>query len=139
MSAAHDLLFRMRIALTHKSFEARPVACISAWDANVQDPQTGHHRIDVALTLRWTEDGVRKSLKVWKRGETWCAVNRWTSVDGKEARELVLSLFGMKPGDTDSDYFAGWTKEQLAFASAWADTLSCEREARFCDENGDLR
>ncbi len=37
----------------------------------------------------------------------------------------------MKPGDTDSDYFANYTSAQLAFASTYGDELSMTAEERY--------
>lgn len=56
-----------------------------------------------------------------------------TCLDGIEAKEGVLSLVAMKPGDTDEEYFADYTEEQLAFAKEYGEALSCEREARYCN------
>ncbi len=96
---------------------------IHAFDAQRTDHQTGHQRIDVVI---------KQGRKVvFPRGATWCAVNRWTAIDGKEARALVLSLAAMKPGDTDADYFADYTPAQLAFAEAFGEELSMVREERY--------
>lgn len=60
------------------------------------------------------------------------------TVDGRRAKELVMSLVAMKPGDTDSEYFDSYTPEQLEWANRYGEELSCEREARYCDENGNV-
>lgn len=108
-----------------------PPICITAYDANRTDPQTGHMFIDVVV-----RQGGRT---IFGRGQLWCAVNRWTTIDGIEARALVMCLVAMKPGDTDSDYFAHYTAEQLEWARTYGDGLSCERERRYCDENGNVK
>ena len=103
---------------------------IRAWDANHRD-STGHNRIDAEL-----RQGARV---IFARGDTYCATPGHCSVDGIEARELVCSLFAMKPGDTDAEYFGGYTPEQLEWAQANGEELGMLREFRFCDENGNVR
>src|ERR1700678_2705124 len=91
---------RLRVAM------GAPLVIVDAFDGGPEAYPGTHHRIDVE---------VRQGGKViFPRGATWCAVNGWTSIDGIQAKELVLSLVSMKPGDTDSDYFASYTPEQLA-------------------------
>ena len=128
LESAHDWLFTLRVS----PFVGDVPIMIYAFDANHTDHHTGHVRIDVI---------VRHCGKtIFKRGDTYCAVNRWTAIDGIAARELVMSLVARKPGDTDQDYFASYTPEQLAFAEKYGDALSCEREARYRDpETGAIR
>lgn len=76
---------------------------------------------------------------VFPRGSTWCGMPRGSSLDGNEAKELVASLFAMRPGDTDREYFDSYTPEQLAWAEANGEELGIEREIRYCDENGAVR
>lgn len=101
---------------------------IFAFDANYTDPETGHMRIDVEV---WHGPDC-----IFRVGDTWCAVNKWTSLDSDAAKELVLSLVAMRPGDTDSEYFNRYTPEQLSFASAFGEELGLVRESRYCDGNG---
>lgn len=37
----------------------------------------------------------------------------------------LLSFLTLRPGDTDAEYFDGYTDAQLAFADEHAETLSC--------------
>lgn len=53
------------------------------------------------------------------------------SIDGKEAKSLVLSLVGMKPGDTDEEFFAHYSAEQLAFVSKFGDYFEMEARYRY--------
>lgn len=130
----HDRLFGMRVDLTGRNARGGAVLAITAYDGNHTDPQTGHHRIDVRARMYTTgPNGKRRMRTIFKRGETYCAVNRWTSIDGKEARELVLSLLSMKPGDTDSEYFASYKPHQLDFASTYGEEVSMVRYDRFGD------
>jgi hypothetical protein len=87
-----------------------------------------HTRIDAEATLI-REGGRRETL--WPRGATWCGIPNGKSIDGEDAKELVLSLLAMKPGDTDEDYFAGWTQAQLDFASRYGEELSLTAMDRY--------
>lgn len=105
---------------------------IHAFDANDTD-STGHSRINVEVRLNG------KTI-IHKGCTTWCGVSAGTSLDGIAAKELVLSLVAMKPGDTDEDYFGNYTPVQLDFAETYSDDLTMARLARYCDpETGECR
>ena len=111
-------------------FTLRPMrgVTIRAFDGG---PAGTHHRIDVEVRA----DG----KLVFPRGATYCAVPGHTPIDGIDARETVLSLVAMKPGDTDEEYFASYTPEQLAFAVEHGEEIDTVRSERYCDENGNVR
>jgi hypothetical protein len=121
-----DLLFTLRV----KCFVHEPMVIIRAYDK----PCFGR---------AWAIDvEVRQGGKViFPRGQLHCAsaVSTSESQDGNAAKELVLSLVAMKLGDTDPDYFADYSLEQLDWAASYGDALNMEREIRYCDENGNLR
>lgn len=56
-------------------------------------------------------------------------------IDGREARECVLSLFCLKPGDTDEEFFEHYTPEQLDFVRTYGEELDTVRYARFPELN----
>lgn len=61
-------------------------------------------------------------------------------MDADDSDATVLSLMNfltLKPGDTDDDYFKGYSDVQRAFCDAHADALSVEAFSRF--GLGDLR
>lgn len=95
---------------------------------------TEYPRIDVE---------VRQGGKViFPRGSLWCGVPRGMpfASDDIQARELVMSLVGTKPGDTDADYFEGYTPEQIAWAERYGEEIDIERMCRYIDprdEGGD--
>lgn len=122
-----DYLFTLRVRLSGG------MATITAWDGRHQDPNTGHSRIEARLVWRPSAANPLEGQprEIFPRGAPWCAVNRWTSIDGPEAKSLVMSLFAMKPGDTDRDYFDGYTPDQLSWADAYGEELSLERLHRF--------
>ena len=53
------------------------------------------------------------------------------SIDSYEAVESIMGFLTLRPGDTDADYFAEYTSEQLRFCDDHAEALRCEVEARF--------
>lgn len=115
-------LFTIRIDVAKRD-ERRRFVTIYAFDGNHCDPRTGHNRIDVVCTL----DG----KTVFAKGDTWCATPCGKSIDGKDAKELVCSLIAMKPGDTDADYFKGYTLAQLAFAEEHGEYIAMIGEDRY--------
>lgn len=59
---------------------------------------------------------------------------------GNYAKELATSLAAMRPGDTEAEYFEGYTAEQRDWAIQNGEELSMLREARYCDpETGAVR
>jgi hypothetical protein len=127
----NDVLFRMRVTLTNRNY-GNVVLAVTAFDAYEPIPPYSHQRIDIEATLYTTDaNGKRAGQKLFKRGDTWCAVNSSTAIDSEDAKELVLSTLAMKPGDTDEDYFAHYTEAQIAFAESYGETLSCEAMHRF--------
>jgi hypothetical protein len=123
----HDLshLFTLRVRVRTD----RPTIIIHAFDG--PNFSCTHSRIDVEVRMG--------GKVIFPRGATYCAVPAGTSTDGIDAKELVMSLVAMQPGDTDDEYFASYTPEQLAFAKEYGEALGCEREYRYCDENGNVR
>jgi hypothetical protein len=116
----HDHLFTLRVALS-KGF-----ATIYAFDA-YQTDSTGHSRIDVEVR--------HEGKTIFPRGAMWCGTPSHVTVDGKAAKALVLLLVAMQPGDTDADYFASYTPEQIAWAEEFGDELNMAREARYGEDS----
>lgn len=123
-----NVCFRLRVPLSN----GRTLA-VTAWD---NAPSSGtHQRIDVRARVLWTENGKRRSATTFKRGDTYCGIPYHYCTDSKEAKALVLALLAMRPGDTDDDYFADYTDEQLAFAHAYSDDITCERMRRYGEDS----
>lgn len=51
--------------------------------------------------------------------------------DSDEALAALLGFLTLRPGDADSEYFEGYTPEQIAFCEQHADALSLEAFNRF--------
>lgn len=110
----------------HYKLSTGPVT-ITAWEGPFQEPN--HVRIDCELK--------HNGKVVFARGDTCCATPG--CIDDNEAKELVTSLFAMRPGDTDREYFDSYTPEQLAWAEDNGVELSMLSQDRYCDENGNIK
>ena len=115
-----DFLFTLRVCV----FASEPLVVVNAFEG--RDAGRGrmgdrHNRIDVEV-----RQGGRV---VFPRGALYCGLPTFKSIDGPDARELVLLLVAMTPPcfghcDTDADYFADYTSEQLAWAERHGDGVS---------------
>lgn len=126
-----NIAFTLRIRLYRKEHDPRVITIVAYEDK--WDLASSHGRIDVE---------VRHGGKViFPRGQLHCAVSKACghSSDGMAARELVMSLVAMRPGDTDADYFADYTPEQIEWCEEHGEALDMERMARYCDANGNVR
>lgn len=67
-------------------------------------------------------------------------IPRGHSIDGNYAREAVLSLFALKPGDTDDEFFADYTEAQRSFVEQYGEQIDMIRLERYCDpKTGEAR
>jgi hypothetical protein len=55
------------------------------------------------------------------------------TIDSDECVRSLMTFLCLRPGDTDAEYFAGYTEEQLAFAREHAEALALEVEAWFTE------
>jgi len=54
--------------------------------------------------------------------------------DSDQCVAALLGFLTLRPGDTDADYFADYTPEQMTFCGQHAETLSCEAVTRFGED-----
>lgn len=100
-----------------------PTFTLLTWDTG----RTGWGKWLVGYRLTMLQDGRRTVLF---QGEDFgCAP--MDSIDSDAAVEGVMSFLTLRPGDTDDEYFADYTPEQLEYCSRHAEALSCEVERRF--------
>lgn len=92
-------------------------------------------RVKLTCEVRWAGE------VIFPRKQLHCALHG--SSDGLKARELVLSLLAMHPGDgngVDDDFYEGYSKEQLDFVITHGEAIDMERQSRYCDsETGECR
>jgi hypothetical protein len=124
MKTAENHYFTLRVKLSDG------MCVIRAFDGG--NGLLGGYRIDVEVRMN--------GKIIFPIGATYCSTPACggMSVDGVHAKDLVMSLVAMKLGDTDDEYFASYTSEQLAWAERYGEELDCERQTRYCDENGNV-
>jgi hypothetical protein len=126
-----DRLFRLIIKLPGGT------AIVTAWEGK-PGYYPNHTRVD--CELRWRSATSTNRTKrgaapcVFERGQVYVGIPGHQTIDGRYAREAVLSALAVKPGDTDSDYFEDYTPEQLEWTSAHGEDLSLEAAGRYGDE-----
>lgn len=109
-----NIAFTLRL----RPFRDRPTIVVKVWD-------DAYPRLDVE---------VRQGGRViFERGTLWCGLPRHggKSSDGAYARRLVCDLVGMAPGDTDAEYFAGYSETQRTWAREYGEAVRCEGEVRY--------
>ena len=82
-----------------------------------------HTRLDLELKY--------KGKTLFKAGQLWIGIPSHQSIDGDYAERAVAETFALKPGDTDRDFFAGYSAEQLEFVSRWGDYISMWIEEKY--------
>jgi hypothetical protein len=120
-----DFLFELRV----DTMKERVI--IRAFDGG---PERGNgNRIDVEVC--------QGGKVIFPIGKLYCGTPACggMSLDGIAAKELVMSTVATKPGDTDEEYFRGYTAAQLGWVTEYGETLAAIREFRYCDENGNVR
>lgn len=128
-----DKLFTLRVNTS------QGLVVINAFNGH-HTGRMGHQRIDIEVTLGKKINGKFLKETIFARGDTCCAVNSYTAIDSYGAKELVMGAVGIKPGDTDDEYFDTYTPVQLKFAEELGEEIDCARQDRYCDpETGDLK
>lgn len=126
----HNVAFMLRVRLYTKAHDPH-IITIRAYD---------NLGWDSAGRVRLTCEVKHGSRVIFPRGQLTCALHGTS--DGIAAEELIMALVGMAPaarGGEGEDYYADYNPEQIAWANEHWEALGCEREARYCDENGDVR
>jgi hypothetical protein len=101
-------LFEIEIPLT-----AVDTAVVKAYEG----PQDGHHN-RVYCELLW------KGEILFPKEFFYVGIPGNHTIDGNYAKSAVLSLFSLKPGDIDAEFFQDHTQEQIDFVCLYADEIS---------------
>jgi hypothetical protein len=104
---------------------AGPTFTLTLWDGNYGRFDSGQEKTRYRLTM--TEAG--KTTVLFEGHDFGRAPSDASDSDG--AVKGIMGFLTLRPGDTDADYFAEYTPEQLAFAQSHAEALSMEVVARF--------
>jgi hypothetical protein len=110
-----------------------PTFLLELYDGGGHD-SAGRWSVDYRLIqCGWTDTNTRRgtSMLRHKRAVIFDSVNGSQSpvythdaIDSRKAALTVLSFLSLRPGDTDSEYFADYTSEQLVFAQEHGESLS---------------
>ena len=97
-----------------------PVFRLELWDTNTRD-EFGKYRLGYRLKM---------DCNVLFEGEDFCC-SPMHAVDSDESVASLLGFLTLRPGDTDSEYFADYTPDQLDYCSQHAESLAFEVISRF--------
>lgn len=98
------------------------------WD-HVRSWRDGDYRCEMFDTNRRSADGKETvAYELWHHGVLifWGADLRpghGTAVDSDACLAALLSFLGLRPGDTDPEYFATYSAEQLDWSREWGEEL----------------
>jgi hypothetical protein len=112
-----DHLFTLKVAVGMASH-----VLIHAFEGRHVFPN--HTRVDVEVSIN--------GEVIFDRGTLYCGIPAQHSIDGVHARENVLGLVAMRPGDTDDAYFENYSTDQLEFADRFGEELAMARETTYC-------
>ncbi|GIH99179.1 hypothetical protein [Planobispora takensis] len=95
-------------------------------------PIDGEHTLEICPAGRTDEQRIRWSYRLTRgkrtifAGKDICSGMRAepTTRELGSAARTVLSYLTLRPGDTDAEYFDGYTATQMAWAEAYAEELS---------------
>lgn len=97
-----------------------PVFRLTTWDTNRRGFGGKY-----VLGYRLTMDGTT----VFEGEDFGCSPMH--GIDSDETIEGIMAFLTLRPGDTDPEYFASYTEQQLTYCSEHAEALSAEVENRF--------
>lgn len=126
----HEIVRTVKLSPYRKGMG--PTFQLDLWDAG-KKWESNRQRQYVGYRLIMREAG-KPALVLFRGEDIGLGMFSRHSLDSDETVRSVLSWLTLKPGDTDADFFANYTSEQLAFCDAHADALSIETLDRFGEE-----
>jgi hypothetical protein len=99
------------------------VAIIRAHEGPATRGNQTHTMVD--LELRY------EGKTLFPLGVIYIGIPGHRSIDGDYTRAAALRAFALKPGDTDREFFDGYTTEQLEFVTHYGEAISMEADRRF--------
>jgi hypothetical protein len=111
-----------------------PAFTLRLYSGNFGRMATGQERMGYRLTMK--KPGERRIVLF--EGKDFGRAPGNTE-DGAETVVAIMGFLTLKPGDTDPDYFAAYSDVQRDYCERYAESLSVEVQARFCDEKGNVR
>jgi hypothetical protein len=109
-----------------------PTFRLTTWDTR----RTGYGKSIIGYRLELRRNGLPDSEKPGRayttlfEGEDF-GCSPMYGIDSDEAIDGIMTFLTLRPGDTDPEYFANYTPEQLDYCSKHAEVLASEVERRF--------
>jgi hypothetical protein len=101
-----------------------PHFVLTMWDTGDSDI---HGKTVVGYRLR------SQGLTLFEGEDFYCSpLHAW---DSDTTVRAIMGFLTLRPGDTDADYFAGYTQEQMDYCNHHAEYLSWEVSQRFGEDN----
>ena len=121
---------RIARVVFHPYNGAGPAFVLTLWDTGGKTDPT-HYRLAYRLTKidQDTTDPDEAVTVIFQGSDFGCPI--YTSIDSRETVRSVMSFLTCKPGDTDREYFANYTRRQLDYCAQHAEALACAVEDRF--------
>jgi hypothetical protein len=107
---------------------AGPTFTLELWDLQTTD-SAGRYGVGYKLTEK--RPGQKRARTLFECKSPPCAVYAHLAVDSDAMVLDVIRWLTLKPGDTDAEWFANYTKDQLDFANSDAEALQVTAEDRF--------
>lgn len=127
MMTQRDILRTVRFRPYRKG--AGPVFKLVVWDTF--GTIHGKSRLGYRLVMQdYFPDGRRMHPWTIFEGEDF-GCSPMHAIDSDETIKAIMGFLTLRPGDTDPDYFADYTPEQLDYCAQHAEALACEVMARF--------
>lgn len=122
MATTLDILRTVRFAPYRKGMG--PTFTLQTWDTGRTD---SYGKTVIKYRLTMSENNIRSCLFM---GSDFCCAPSY-AIDGDQCIASLMGFLTLRPGDTDKEYFADYTPEQLEYCSHHAEALSCEVMYRF--------
>lgn len=111
---------------------ARMRFTLTLWDNEPCD-SAGKQRMRYRLTMSGFDVATRKNfgdgVVLFYGSDFYCSPLHAT--DSDETVKAIMGFLTLRPGDTDNDYFSGYTDLQKDYCENYAEYLAMEVERRF--------
>ena len=104
-----------------------PTFTLDLWNCERRD-HLGKWILGYRLTMRYTRE---QSQIIFESEDFGCSPCH--AVDSDETVKALMGFLTLRPGDTDREYFASYTPEQLEYCAQHAEALDAEVRFRFGD------
>lgn len=111
-----------------------PTFTLTMWDCHRLQQGGPQSKIGYSLTAKH-DDG--KRYRIFEGEDYGCSP--LYAIDSDDCVFALMGYLTLRPGDTYREHFDGYTDLQREFCDNFAESLSACVDARFCDENGNVK